>query len=108
MDQTTHDGKIGEKNQVLYLCQLCSNEHKESEIDVCDMCQKYFYLECVNGKHWRYECDENDLSYHHFCCKNCRAEWYERYTFPCDGGCLALLSRRNQHSRYWGKYLSPF
>ena len=96
----------GDKNQVQYLCHLCSsNENKDSEIDICDVCQNFFCLKCVNGKPWRYECDENDLSYHHFCRELCMYKWYQRYTFSCDGGCIALLSRRKQHSRYWGNYL---
>ena len=103
------EGTSGYKNQVLY-CQLCKrNEYKESEIDVCDTCDKCFCLKCVNGKAWQYECDENDLSYHHFCRQKCRDGWMERYTFPCDGGCIAVLSRRKQYySKYWGNYLSPF
>lgn len=90
-------------------CHLCRGKNEKSDFDICDRCQKYFCLECVKGKPWRYECDENDLSYHHFCSRKCVDKWIETNTFPCDGGCIQLLSRRKQpYSRFWGNYLNPF
>jgi hypothetical protein len=105
----TDDEAGGEEKKVVNICELCTGtENKDSAIDICDRCQKYFCMECVNDTHWRYECDENDMSYHHFCSEKCLDIFYQRFTFPCDGGCIALLSRRKQSSRYWGKYLTSF
>ena len=106
-DKKRDENQNTEEKEARQICQLCK-DNKDSDVDVCDWCQKYFCLKCVNGKHWRYECDENDLSYHHFCTCKCLNKWYETYTFPCDGGCIQLLSRRKQTSRYWGNYLNPF
>lgn len=98
-----------DEKEVVNICELCTGtENKDSAIDICDRCQRYFCMECVNDTHWRYECDENDMSYHHFCSEKCLDIFYQRFTFPCDGGCIALLSRRKQSSRYWGKYLTSF
>jgi hypothetical protein len=86
-------------------CKLCMYRAAYKEIDRCDTCREYICIKCLNGNKIYYECEENDQSYHQFCSRDCRNEWCIRYVFPCDGGCIALLSEREQPSRYWGRYL---
>ena len=91
-----------------YSCKFCLRSYNGDTVEICDICEMYFCLECLNGEPLPYECDDNDLSYHQFCSRKCRNKWCTRFTFPCDGGCIALLSRRKQPSRYWGNYLERF
>jgi hypothetical protein len=106
----TCDGeKVKEKDEEeeeVKMCKFCAQTDKDPEqIDICDVCNKYFCLQCLDLRRIRCECEENDASYHQFCSMVCADKFCFRFTFPCDGGCIALLSRHKQTSRYWGHYL---
>lgn len=98
--------KDEEEEEEVKMCKFCAQTDKDPEqIDICDVCNKYFCLQCLDLRRIRCECEENDASYHQFCSMVCADKFCFRFTFPCDGGCIALLSRHKQTSRYWGHYL---
>ena len=95
-----------EEEEEVKMCKFCAQTDKDpKQIDICDVCDKYFCLPCLDLRRIRCECEENDASYHQFCSMVCADKFCFRFTFPCDGGCIALLSRHKQTSRYWGHYL---
>jgi len=103
-------GEEKEEEEVITICQFCGYDGKDGLLlmDICDTCDKYFCLVCVEDAPLRYECDENDLAYHHFCSYKCCNTWIHRFTFPCDGGCIRLLERHKQTCRFWGHWLPEF
>ena len=103
-------GEEKEEEEVITICQFCAYDGKDGLLlmDICDRCGKYFCLVCVEDAPLRYECDENDLAYHHFCSYKCCNTWIHRFTFPCDGGCIRLLERHKQTCRFWGHWLPEF
>ena len=109
-DSKDEKGGEEEEEEVITICQFCGYDGKDGLLlmDICDTCDKYFCLVCVEDAPLRYECDENDLAYHHFCSYKCCNTWIHRFTFPCDGGCIRLLERHKQTCRFWGHWLPEF
>jgi hypothetical protein len=95
---TFKDCELEEQKEevVRNICKFCLYGGVGIKIDIWDTCKKYFCIKSLGGKWLQYECNENDLSYHQFCGNKCRSKWWSRYTFPCAGRCIVLLSRHNK------------